>query len=73
MKFLAFVTPPPDIYHGSSTQNILWEEHFTLVIMKSCGRRNVSKHREISNGNKYIILDIYYKLDYMGKRELTSS
>ena len=41
--------------------------------MKSCGRRNVRKHRDIKNGEKYILLDISSKIDYMDKREVTSS
>ena len=41
--------------------------------MKNCERCNVRKHREINNGEKYIILYIYYKLGCMEKREVTSS
>ena len=73
MKSLAVVTPPPAIYHGCSTPKTLWEEKFTPVNMTSCGRRNVRKHRDINNDEKYIILDICYKLDCLYKMEVTSS
>ena len=39
----------------------------------SCGRRNVRENREINNGDQYIILEIYYKIDCLDKREVTSS
>ena len=68
MKFLAVVSPSP-IYHGLSTRKKSWEEMFTLVNMKSCGCRNVIKHKEIKNGEKYIALEIYLKLDCLDKRE----
>ena len=74
MKFLAVVkTPSPDIYHACSTQKKFWEEKFALVNITSCGRSNIRKHRNINNGGKYIILDISHKLDYLYKREVTSS
>ena len=73
MKFLAVVTPPPYIYRGWSTWETLWEKKFTPVKMTSCGSRNVSKHREIKNGEQYIILNISYNLDCMYKREFKSS
>ena len=41
--------------------------------MKNCGLRNVSKHREIKNGEKYIILDISLKMSSMENMEITSS
>ena len=41
--------------------------------MTSCGRCNVRKHRDINNGEKYIILEIYYKIGFLDKREVTSS
>ena len=37
------------------------------------GKRNVRKHREIDNGEQYIVLDIYYNIYCMEKREATSS
>ena len=40
--------------------------------MTSCGRQNVGKHREIKNGDKYIILDISYKLGCLDKRKVAS-
>ena len=73
MKFLSFVTPTPDIYHGCSTRKTFWEDNFTPVNMISYGRHNVRKHREIKNGEQYIILGVYYKLGCMEKREVTSS
>ena len=63
MKFLEVVTPPLDIYHGYSTRKMFWEYNFTSVNMKSWGRHNVTKHREIKNVEQYIILDIFYKID----------
>ena len=40
--------------------------------MKSCGRQNVRKYRDIHNGEQYIILYKYSKVDFMEKREFTS-
>ena len=73
MKLLAVVTSPPAIYHSCSTCKTFREDDFTPVNTKSCGRRNVRKHSDIKNGEKYIILDISFKLDLMDKREVTSS
>ena len=73
MHLLEVVTPPPAIYHGLSTWKMFWEEKLTLVNMKSCGRRNVRKHKETKNGKQYIILDISSKLDFMDKMEVNSS
>ena len=69
MNIPAVVTPP-SIYHGCSTRKKFWEEHFTLgelspVNMKCFGRRNVRKHREIKDSDKYIILDILLKYKRM--------
>ena len=72
MNFLEVVTSPA-IYHGYSAWKTLWEEKFTLVNMKSCGRHNVRKHRKIKNGEQYITLDIYLKVDFLEKRESTYS
>ena len=47
---------------------MFWEENFTQVNIKSFGRRNVRKHRDTKNGDKYIILYIYFKLDCMKKK-----
>ena len=52
MKFL--VVTPLSIYHGCSTLKTFKAEKLTgekkevfeLVSMKSCGKRNVRKHRE---------------------------
>ena len=65
MKFLAVVTSPADIYHGFSNWNTLWEDKFAPVNMTSCGRQNITKDREIKNGEKYTILDISSKLDFL--------
>ena len=73
IKFLAIVTPPPDIYHGCSTRWSFWEYRFTPVNMTSCERHNVSKHMEIKNSKKYIIFYISSKLSFLEKREFTSS
>ena len=79
MKFLAVVTPP-SIYHGCSTQKTFWEEKFTgkenLVLsanIKSCGRHNVRKHKEIRGSDRYVTVDIPSKLDSLDKMEITSS
>ena len=60
MKLLEVGTPP-SMYHGCSARKMLWEEifilgEFTSMNMKNCGCRNVWKHREIQNGEKYITL-----------------
>ena len=34
------------------------------------GRHNVTKYREIKNGEQYIILHLSYKLDFLDKREI---
>ena len=39
--------------------------------MKSFGRRNVRKHRDIKNGEKYITLDISLKFGIMDKMKIT--
>ena len=72
MKLPEFVTPPY-IYCGCSTQKTLWEGNLTPVDMKSCGCRNVRKHKGIKNGKKYIILDISLKFGIMDKMKITSS
>ena len=41
--------------------------------MRSCGRRNVRKYREIKNGEQYITLEISLKRDCLDKRKYTSS
>ena len=77
MKLLAVVTPP-FIYHGCSTWNMFWEEEFTLgkftpVNMKNCGRRNVSKHGEIKNGERYTTLGILLEFGILENIKTTSS
>ena len=41
--------------------------------MRSFGRRNVRKHREIKNGEQHIISEIYLKFGYLDKMKITSS
>ena len=83
MKLLAFVTPL-SIYHGSFTWKPFWDENFTceerftlgeltVVNMKNCFRRNVNKHREIKDNEKYITLDILLKFRSLEKMIITSS
>ena len=50
-----------------------WEDKFTPVNMKSCGRRNVRKHRDINNGEQYIALHISLDIDFPEKREVNFS
>ena len=61
------------IYHGWSTQKRFWEERFTTMNMKHCGCRNVRKHREIKDGDKYTTLDIYLDFDSLDKMKIISS
>ena len=75
-KILAVVTPPSS-YHGLSNRKIFWEEKFTLgeftpVNTKNCDCRNVRKHREIKNGEKYITLNISLKFGSLEKMKITS-
>ena len=83
MKLLE-VDTPLSIYHGFSTQKTFWEEKFTGeekftlgevsdVNMKSFGRQNVRKHREIKGSDKYVTLDISLKFDSPDKMIITSS
>ena len=79
MKLLAGVTPT-SIYHDCSTQKTFWEKKitgeeklFSAVNMKSCGRRNVRKHRDIKGSGKYVTLDISLKFDSLDKMKVTSS
>ena len=69
MNLLAVITPPY-IYHGWSTRKTFWEKKFTdeeklfsAMNMKICGRRNVSKHKEIECSEKYVTSDISLKLE----------
>ena len=72
MMFISVVTPPSN-YYGFSTQKTFWEDNFTPVNMKSCGRHNVRKHREIDNGEQNITLELFWVLDCLEKREVTHS
>ena len=79
MNILAVVTPP-SIYHGCSTWKTFWEEKFTgkeylflSVNMKNCGRRKVSKHKEIKGSDKSVTLDISSKFDSLNNMKTTSS
>ena len=72
------VVTPPSFYHGCSTQKTLLEEKLTLVDftpvnMKNCGRRKVSKQRDIKDSDKYITLDISLKFGSLDKMRITSS
>ena len=71
MKLFAVVTPP-SIYQGWSARKTFQEEKFTgeekftlckftAANIKICGCRNVEKHREIKDSDKYITLDISLK------------
>ena len=71
-NLLSAVTPP-SIYHGCPTKKMFWEENFTEANMKICGRRNVSKHGEIKNGEKYIALEIFLNFVSLYKMKLQSS
>ena len=77
INLLAVVTPP-SIYHGCSTQKTFWEEKSTLsgfitVNIICFGCRNVMKHKEIDNGEKYITLDISLEFGYLEKIKIISS
>ena len=41
--------------------------------MTSCGRLNIRTYREIKNAEQYIVLDISSNIDWIDKREVTSS
>ena len=77
MKLPAVVTPPY-LYHGCSTWKTFWEEKFTLgkfalVKIKKFGCRNVRKHLEIKNSEKYITLDISLKFVSLDNMKISSS
>ena len=77
MKLLAVVTPMY-IYYGCSNQKTFWEGKFTLgkfkpVNMNNCDRRNVRKHREIKDSDKYITLEISLNFGSLDKMRITYS
>ena len=72
IEILSVVTPS-SIYHIYYTWKTFWEEHFTLVNMKNCGCRNVSKHREIKDGEKYTTLYISLGFGSLENIEIASS
>ena len=72
MKLLAVLTPL-SIYHSCSTQKMFWEENFTLANMKNCGCRNVWKHRDFTNIDQYISLDISLKFGNTENMKIKSS
>ena len=79
MKFLVVVTQP-FIYHGFSTRKTFWGEKFTgkkdlfqSVNMKNCGRRKVSKHKEINGSDNIATLNVSAKCDSLNNMESTSS
>ena len=41
--------------------------------MKNCGRRKVSKHKEIKGSDKIVTLNVSAKFDNLNKMETTSS
>ena len=69
---LLVVVTPLSIYHDCSTRKKFWEEKITLVNMKNCGGHNVRKHRDIKDGEKYIILYISLKFVSLDKIKITS-
>ena len=77
MKLLSVATPP-SIYHGFSTWKMLWEGkftpcEFTHVNMKNCVRRNVRKHIDIKDSEKYIPLNTQLNFGSLDKMKITSS
>ena len=72
MELLAVVTPL-SIYNGCSTWKTFWEEKFTQVNMKNSGRCNVRKHRDIKNGDQYVVLDISLKFGNLENIKTTYS
>ena len=46
---------------------------FQSVNMKNCGRRKVTKHKEIKGSDKIVTLDISEKFDSLNKMETISS
>ena len=38
--------------------------------IRSCGRHNVRKQKEVNNGEQYIALDIYLHINCLEKREI---
>ena len=46
---------------------------FSAVSMKHCGCRNISKHREIKDSDKYVTLDISLKYDSLENMKIKSS
>ena len=71
MKLLLVVTPLY-IYHGFPTHKMFWQEKIAQLNMKNCERRNVRKHKEIKDGEKYITLDIYLDFCSLYKMKITS-
>ena len=78
MELLLVVTSP-SIYSGCSTRKTFWEEKFTgkqdlfqSVNMKICGRRKVSKPKEIRVSDKCVTLNISAKFDSLNKKTTSS-
>ena len=79
MKLPEVVTPP-SIYHGCYTWKTFWEGKFTgeenlflAVNMRSCGRQNVRKHKDIKGSDKYVTLEISSKFDSLDKMKTAPS
>ena len=81
MKLLS-VVKPTSIYRGCLNWKTFWKEkstgdekfklgEFTAVNIKTYGRRNVSKHRDIKVSDKYITLDISLKFGSLGNMKIT--
>ena len=83
MKILVVVTTP-SIYHGCLTWKTFCEKmftgqekftlgEFTAVKKKNCGCRNVRKHIEIKNSDKYTTMEISLKFGSLYKTRITYS
>ena len=70
---LPSVVTPPSICHDCSTHKTFWKENFTLANMKYCGIKNVRKHRDIKDGNKYTTFDTSLNIGSLEKIKITSS
>ena len=46
------------------------EKLLSAVNMKTFGRRNIRKHREIKGNDKYVTLDISLKTDSLDKMKI---
>ena len=58
LKILGVITKSPASNHACYAKKMFYEDKFTPDNMKMFGRQNFGKHREINNGEKYVILEI---------------